>query len=417
MAFAVVLGMRWWTRRDTWVCAGCWVALVSLFYLGSLVTFESSTASGCSGGSVGSPTYDDSFGVELLAASLPVGPDAFFSVSGTAQGSAAEAPLERVSIDVKTEAGDPVPGAASLLYDSWYEGGKRRQVLIGWQATEPRLVGEILIATVVTTSAAGRSHQSLSLKISDGGPVLGEPDLGFRDWQYVTTDSGVARDCAPAAPCVYSAQFGSDLQRSTQVTLELPRVWTPVVGAWKFSFEAVPDKPQPTSLPSPYIAQGPPLDNQRMAKVRFETQADEYCVRIIATDLRGTQERAVERCGSPEAPPPEIIEDGISDCLSSSIPPEDLERWCRANGGARLECEGFFEAPPSAQPPSNPGMAGANGIAGNGGQLDASDSTSRTSRACSLAGSPSPDSNLALGAWALALLVAARRRKRIPTGS
>ena len=397
--------MRWWTRRDTWVCAGCWVALVSLSYLGSLVTFESSTASGCSGGLSGSTTHADSFGVQLLAASLPVGPDAFFSISGTAEGSAAEAPLERLSIDVKSEAGEPVPGATSLLDDSWYEAGKRRHVLIGWQAAEPRIVGEILIATVVATSAAGRSHQSLSLKISDGVPELGEPDLGFRDWQYVMTDSGEARDCAPARPCVYSAQFGSELQRSTEVTLELPRVWTPVMVAWKYSFEAVPEKSRLTSIPLPYIAQGPLLDEQRTAKVRFDTQADEYCVRIIATDLRGTQERVVERCGSPEATPPEIVEDGISDCLSSSIPPEDLERWCRANGGARLECEGL------------PGTAGVSGIAGNGGQLDARDSTSRTSRACSLADSPGPDSNLALGVWTLAMLMAACRRKRNPTAS
>jgi hypothetical protein len=408
MALAVRSGMRWWTRRDTWVCAGCWVALGSLFYLGSLVTFESSTASGCSGGLTGNSVRDDSVGVQLLVASLPVGRDAFFSVSATVEGAAADVPLERVSIDVKNEAGDPVPGAARIVDDFWYEGEKRRNVLIGWQATEPRLVGEILIATVVTTSAAGGSHQSLSLQISDGAPALAEPDLGFRDWQYVTTDSGAALDCAPARPCVYSAQFGSELRRSTQVTLELPRPWTPIGVAWKYSFEAVPNGPQPTSLPRPYVAQGPPLDNARTAKVRFETQADEYCVRINVSDLHGDQQQSVERCGAPDGPTPESVEDRISECTSSSIPPEDLERWCRANRAFQPGCEPFSEP--------SPGTAGATGIAGNGGQLDAPDSTSRTSRACSLAGAPTPDSNLALGVWTLAMLMAARRRKRIPTG-
>jgi hypothetical protein len=395
--------MRWWTHRDTWMCGAGWAGLVSLIYLGSLVTFESPTASGCSGGSTSSPAPNDHFGVQLLVASLSVGRNAFFTVSGTAEGLATEAPLERVSIDVKTEAGEPVSGVASIVDDLWYAGDTRRHVLIGWQAAETRTVGEILVATVVVNNANGGSHQSLSLEVSEELPALAEPELAFRDWGYVTTDSGAAQDCAAERPCVYGAQFGSETRRLTQVTLDLPRPWTPIAVAWKYSFEAVPNYPQPIELPQSYVGQGPTLDKAWTAKVRFESQADEYCIRILVTDLLGGQQRAVERCGAPEPGVPEIVEDAISSCTSASIPPEDLERWCLALRNLRPECEAF----------SAPGTAGASGIAGNGGQLDGRAITdSRSSRACSLAGAPSPGSNLALGAWTFLMLLAARRRKQ-----
>ncbi len=396
--------MLWTSRRDRLFAIGA-VALVPLMYLVSFAVFESSDAYGSSGGLSarvsGVHTAQDEDAV------VPVGLDAFFSLLVVAAGAASEAPLDSVFIEVRAGL-DLVEGTTQIL-DEQDATFQYRELLIGWAAHEQRSPGDKLSASILLKSAAGDTVLSRVLSVTDASPSLALPAPELQDWVRELRDHGQSLTCGTSAP----RTFGAELSEFIDATLALPAPPLPIAVAWKYTLEATALAGHVTAIPERFLVQGPPYAPQEAAQVSFTNEAREYCIRVIARDLRTNLEYSEVACGAPEGPPQNA--DRIGECRLEDLPPDDAyrERWCRTHpesacppAPAPTDPVPTADPPPSAAPTPTPAPTPAPTP-----DADA-DHPHRTSQACALTSAPKPRASNIAALWSLALLLAARARRR-----
>ena len=341
--------LRWLrTVRGQSIAVG--PALVSVAYialLGPPGAIES--AEGCT---AGAPSTDS--GLELAfphteSGSIPVGRDGFVTLKVDGQGSA-DAVLERISIQVRNEAGDLIVGKAKELRS--VQGSENFSVMVGWQSDAELPSGELLDASA---TAEGASKMG-KLLVRDEVAEIEAPSFTLDDWRMVIRDTGAELACVAETSCgQYEAKVGSELERVTAASLRLEFPQAPVTVAWTFTTEEVVGKGSLVAS-----ATWDTLNHRLgLGDVAFRGNHEEYCVRVVARDLRGGEARATEVCSEPEAGLMELNQDRIDQCLT---PPKGLEaRWCEEHPDRR-ECK---EVDPG--PGGSAGAVETNTKGGSGG--------------------------------------------------
>jgi MYXO-CTERM domain-containing protein len=354
--------------------------LLPLAYASSFVAIGPTTAEGCSGG-----PGEDRVGITDLSAAkggTKVGRDGFFPFRATAANIDRQAALDLVTVEVRDENGDLVPGDTVFIAD---EGSDEygTDLLLGWSATgtTPSEGEELAFHVTATNSLDGVTPEEVTfderLIVVDVAPELTLPSFDVTGWTRVKYDDGTPLDCYNDDGDCDSSPVGSELRDAHRMTLDAVGVDEPVLVLWEYDWVAVAGKGTLVRHPSSFV----PQHSEYGEELWFAAGLDEYCVRLRGTDLRTGDTKEAEICASPSSDSSEVIYDSIWEC---SEPPEGyLERWCRAVdrvgdslGDHAEECEPYLNPTAGAGGTSGeePGSGGApdpgpggTGSAGKGG--------------------------------------------------
>lgn len=335
---------------------------------------------------------------------VPVDTKGFFAIDGRTIDLSTEAAEASLSVEVRDDAGNLVPGHARLFKEYPPPGG----LMFGWEAEQPLAVGTQLIASLHGTPVSGVPESvggDFALVVT-GPPVELPTPKASLEWTSYFQGRGESVTC-PANPNATSCGGPDHYEvpqsfrelAGTHILWELPQV--PVGVAWEAGVEAVGDDAD-AMLPDPNFATfffvrdgvdvlpGP----LTLGVVVYPTAAEKHCVRVVARDLRTGSESSTEICEAPKAPmwfasdAPQLF-----GCL---LPPSDeaTRVWCRLREDTRSSiC--------SQLPPDVPIVSDAT--------TDDDTSRSRTSKGCQIAVGTPTNAGVAV---LFAALVVLRRRRR-----
>jgi MYXO-CTERM domain-containing protein len=336
-------------------------ALLPFAYASSFVAIGPTPAEGCSGAPAESRE-----GVIWLSAfdtDTHVARDGFFPFRATTANVDETAALEHLSVEVRNDEGDLVPGETVVIKVLDTDDSGTR-LLLGWSATgTTRSYEERLTFHAMGTNSDETVTLDASLIVMDVEPELTLPSFEVTGWTRVKYDAGDSLPCDDFSDCD-SSSVGAELREAQRMTLEASGVAEPVLVLWEYDWVPVAGKGTFVGQPSSFG----PQSSEYSEEVSFATGLDEYCVRVRGTDLRTGDTEEAEVCASPSSDSPEVIYDSIWECAE---PPEGyLERWCRAMdrvgdplGDHAEECEPYLN--PTA------GTGGAGGQdPGSGGAPD-----------------------------------------------
>jgi hypothetical protein len=344
---------------------GTVAGLLPLAYASSFVAIGPTPAEGCSGG-----PGEERVGVTDLSAAkggTKVGRDGFFPFRATAANIDREAALDLLTVEVRDEAGELVPGDTVFIADQGSD-EYGRDLLLGWSATgTTRSEGEELTFHAKATNSLDEVTVEEvtfdeSLIVMDVAPELTLPSFEVTGWTRVKHDAGNPLYCDNDTGDCDPETVGSELRDAQRMTLEASGVTSPVLVLWEYDWVAVPGRGTPVEFPDTFGPQSFAYSEE----LSFAAGLDEYCVVLRGTDLRTGDTTEGELCASPSSDNPEVTYDSIWSCRE---PPEGyLERWCRAVdrvgdslGDHAEECEQYLN--PSAgtggTSGENPGSGGA----------------------------------------------------------
>lgn len=350
-----------------------------------------SVAQGCTGGSAEAwshlpagwhyVTADASAGATLPA-------NAVFVLRGRLRGLDESAALATANVEVKDGTGAVVTGSLALIDRLAIEVGLAdlRSAALVWRPAAPLTPGEKYAVSWNVDGMSGSGE--LVVGATSEAPTPAQVD-SFA-YAEVTALSGPYVQCAVPANCgtgTIQLTFHASTTREQGVSAVIQPGASAANASYQlFELGAVPGKGTLAGLPrrALSIASAAAVANKHALSAAFSDALPEYCVRLVATDLRtGDTTQSDPLCvlssGTP-ADAAEWWEGAIAMCVEP--PPAELrDVWCEHHENA-LSCGG----------PGEGGSSGAGGgsSAGNAGSSAKPDSAS-SDCACAAPGRSSSD--------------------------
>ena len=299
---------------------------------------------------------------------LPVGTDGFFAFWITYAGILPEDLGSVVTVEVRDDANQLVPGSLQRLQS--VEHGGEAEVYLGWQADEPLTPGELLSASVLGTGSDGDVSIATGLDVRDSEPAL-DAEASFQDFRLYRFDDGPRVDCSVSSDCGPNLGFGTEFSTAYaawfQVVLE-----PEVVFAWEYSIEPVTGKgtltkdaitweelDESTPPSATLTAYRATADLDRGFDLLFRQDLAEYCVTLKLKDLRTGKSHSEEVCSSRPAELETEERDLIREC--EEVPEEYRARWCATEPPFLEgdECDAFNGSGGAPSEPTGTGGASA----------------------------------------------------------
>jgi hypothetical protein len=237
-----------------------------------------------------------------------------------AQVSADEA-LRELEVDARTRDGTDITGSLRLLPspDEHY--------LVGWQSAVQLEVGTSLSLNM--RIKADQNAWSVSgVYVGEGWPSLSAGTLDFQRWLDFRHGVGSLIPCADTSQD--SCEAATLVHDSEEQLLAVDMSWTPPETAgyfcWKARVEPIDTAPTTLSAPLLYSAPGRALP---LGRLLLPNRTQEYCARLIVTDVLSGAEVSQQFCQGPRVSAL-VADDAVGSCPE---PPNQgrASTWCRLN--------------------------------------------------------------------------------------
>lgn len=258
-------------------------------------------------------------------------------------GAGAGGPLADLVVEVKTSAGDVVPGSLKMVAETSF---------VGWQPDAPLAVGAKL--SIVAKLKSYPASVTIQLEVVGTPTELSADTLMFENWLTFGHGVGAPTTCTNMSGGSCSSGqpltvFGSEEQlRAVRASWQTPQVNGTV--AWQARLELAGGAPliAPTRAQSLFRTSS---DAAELGTLVFPKDATEYCAELVVKDLRTGNEQRSKLCAEPQLPSGTERDYPLEYCGEPPTPALK-QAWCETNSSNPL-CGGSPEDPMPQDPDPN----------------------------------------------------------------